>query len=63
MLEHQKKVLLGVAKNPHRFKKEIIKSLSWLSREETKELYKWIKREFGTYYSQMLSEVFVGISA
>ncbi|MGQ1787054.1 MULTISPECIES: hypothetical protein [unclassified Saccharicrinis] len=63
MLEHQKKVLLGVAKNPRRFRKEIVKSLSWLSQAEAKELYEWVKKEFGTYYSQMLSEVFFGMSA
>ena len=63
MLEHQKKVLLGVSKNPHLFRKEVVKSLCWLSDEETEELYKWIKKEFGAYYSQMLSEVFCGISA
>ncbi len=63
MLEHQKKVLLGVSKNPHLFRKEIEKSLSWLSSNETEQLYKWVKKEFGLYYSQMLSEIFYGISA
>ncbi len=63
MLEHQKKVLLGVSKNPHLFRKEVIKSLGWLTPEEAMELYKWIKKEFGTYYSHMLGEVFCGISA
>ncbi len=63
MLEHQKKVLLGVEKNPNRFKKEMIKSLTWLSREEAVDLYKWVKEEFGIRYSKLLSEVFFGMPA
>ena len=47
MLEHQMKVLLGVAKNPHLFRKELIKSFTWLSVEELEVLRKWIKSEFG----------------
>ncbi|WP_066633636.1 hypothetical protein [Labilibacter marinus] len=63
MLEHQKKVLLGVSKNPHLFRKEVVKSLTWLSTAEAKELYNWVKKEFGSYYAQMLGEVFFGVSA
>jgi len=63
MLEHQKKVLLGVANSPRRFRKEIVKSLVWLSIEESEELYFWMKKEFGSSYSQILSEVFFGMSA
>ncbi|WP_044213578.1 hypothetical protein [Saccharicrinis fermentans] len=62
MLEHQKKVLLGVANNPRRFRKEIVKSLVWLSDEESEALYYWVKKEFGSNYSQILSEVFLGMS-
>ena len=63
MLEHQKKVLLGVADNPYLFRKEIFKSLSWLSIQEVEELYSWVQNEFGIYYAHILGEVFSSISA
>ncbi len=63
MLEHQMKVLLGVAKNPRLFRKELIKSFTWLSVEELEVLRKWIKSEFGSYYDHLIGEIFYGISA
>ncbi len=63
MLEHQKKVLLGVAKNPHLFRKELIKSLTWLSTQEMQELHKWVNDKFGSYYSHLLGELFYCVSA
>lgn len=63
MLEHQKKVLLGVAKNPYLFRKELLKSFSWLSAEEVDVFYKWVKKEFDAQYSHLIAEVFYEISA
>lgn len=63
MLEHQKKVLLGVSDNPYLFRKEIIKSLSWLSVKDAEELNRWVKKEFGLYYAHILGEIFCSISA
>jgi hypothetical protein len=63
MLEHQKKVLIGVAKYPHLFKKELVKSFTWLSVREVRELHSWVRKEFGTYYGSMISEVFCRVSA
>ncbi|TLX77628.1 hypothetical protein E9993_03015 [Labilibacter sediminis] len=63
MLEHQKKVLLGVADNPYLFRKEILKSLSWLSIQEVEELYLWVKKEFGIYYAHILGEALQCVSA
>lgn len=63
MLEHQKKVLLGISDDPCLFRKEIIKSLSWLSVKEAEELYKWVKKEFGLYYAHIVGEIFCSISA
>jgi len=63
MLEHQKKVLLGVANNPYLFRKELIKSFTWLSASELDDLYKWVKNQFGSQYSHLISEIFCGLSA
>ncbi|MCW3804385.1 hypothetical protein [Plebeiibacterium marinum] len=63
MLEHQKKMLLGVAKNPHLFRKELVKSFTWLSVEELEALHKWVKKEFGSYYDHLIGEIFCSISA
>ncbi len=63
MLEHQMKVLLGVANNPHLFRKELLKSFTWLNPEELDVLRKWIRKEFGSYYDHLLGEMFYGISA
>ncbi|WP_142533628.1 hypothetical protein [Saccharicrinis carchari] len=63
MLEHQKKVLLGLAKNPYQFRKEIIKSFGWLNREQAEDLYNWVKKEMGSYYTQLVHEALYSMSA
>ncbi len=63
MLEHQKIVLLGLAKNPYQFRKEIIKSSRWLNQEQIEDLYKWVKKEMGSYYSQLVQEALCSLSA
>ena len=63
MLEHQKKVLLAVAAYPYLFKKELLKSLTWLSFDELMKLRAWTRKEFGSYYNQLIGEVFCSIPA
>jgi hypothetical protein len=63
MLEHQKKVLLGVAKNPYLFKKELAKSLIWLSETEQEVLSEWVKKEFSSYHMLLMQEIDFGITA
>lgn len=63
MLEHQKKVLLGLAKNPYLFRKEIIKSFRWLNQEQIEDLYNWVKKEMGSYYSQLVQEALCSMPA
>lgn len=63
MLEHQKKVLLGLAKNPYQFRKEVIKSVAWLNQDQIEELYKWVKKEMGLYYSKIVREALYSLSA
>lgn len=44
MLSHQKHVLQKVSGNKELFKKELIKSLAWLEKEEIEELIQWLKK-------------------
>ncbi|WP_068474411.1 hypothetical protein [Saccharicrinis aurantiacus] len=58
MLEHQKSVLLGVAKYPELFKKELEKSLGWLNDSEATTLYKWLSEEFDQTIFSISQDVF-----
>lgn len=56
MLEHQKLVLQNVAWNQDLFRKELLKSLSWLNEEEQEQLYIWLSKNFD-YYNDIIQEV------
>lgn len=56
MLEHQKMVLQNVAWNQDLFRKELLKSLSWLNEEEQEQLYIWLSKNFD-YYNDIIQEV------
>jgi len=57
MLEIQKKVLAGVSNDKNLFKKELIKSHSWLNAFELKELKKWLIDNFYHKYKDVINEV------
>jgi len=57
MLELQKKVLNGVSYSKSLFKKELIKSLNWLSSFELKELKKWVVAKFYHTHKDVINEV------
>ncbi|MGQ1784682.1 hypothetical protein [Saccharicrinis sp. GN24d3] len=57
MLEHQKRVLEGVIDNPELFKKELIKSSSWLSATEYNLLKKWVYQRFDHRHHDIIVEV------
>ncbi len=59
MLEHQKMVLEAVQDNEFLFKKELKKSLQWLSGNDQKELIQWIKRKFSNRFDLWLNELSV----
>lgn len=58
MLEHQKKVLTSVSFDKPLFRKELIKSLSWLNEEEQIQLAKWVKENFAHLHSDIIMDVF-----
>ena len=57
MLELQKFVLQRVHEDAKLFKKELKKSLKWLSTEEMEYLRPWVWIEFGDKHSEIIKEV------
>ncbi len=57
MLEHQKKVLQGVADNADLFKKELVKSMIWLNAEELTSLREWLKDTYWEVHKNIIHEV------
>ena len=60
MLEHQKIVLSGVEDHSQLFKKELLKSLSWLDDNEQDSLEKWVRKNYYQMHSKAIDEVFRG---
>ncbi len=58
MLEHQKIVLRGVKENTKLFKKELEKSLQWLTLKEVNQLYNWLLNNFSDSHHNVIEEVF-----
>jgi len=56
MLEYVKTVLQKVSFNDTLFRKELSKSLKWLSEQERAELQKWISRTYGSVYKNVFAE-------
>jgi len=59
MLEHQKIVLRGVSDNTYLFRKELLKSFNWLSKEERSIFEDWVYNTFKDKQPEVVSE-FVG---
>ena len=57
MLELQKFVLQRVCDDAVLFKKELIKSLKWLSSPDIEQLKQWVWLEFGKIHGDVISEV------
>ena len=58
MLEHQKIVLNAVSDDLHLFKKEVSKSIKWLSPSEQRELCQWVEIELFQSHKNIVQEVF-----
>ena len=61
MLELQKFVLQHVCDDALLFKKELIKSLNWLSSPDLEKLKQWVWLEFGKMYEDIINEVFLAV--
>ena len=57
MLEHQKRVLQGVSHNPYLFKKELIKSLHWLTTYEQVLFEKWVYENYYHLYPEAIDTI------
>jgi len=62
MLEYSKTVLQKVSFNRDLFKKELLKSLRWLKKEEVVLLQVWCVIMFNDRYSDVIGEVFRNIT-
>lgn len=58
MLEHQKIVIDNVSTDRYLFRKELIKSMKWLSPEEIIELKYWVKKKYWNLHEEVIKEVF-----
>jgi hypothetical protein len=58
MLELQKFVLQRVYDDAKLFKRELVKSVKWLSQPDIEKLRQWVQLEFGYMYSDIIEEVF-----
>lgn len=58
MLELQKFVLQQVCEDARLFKKELIKSIMWLSIPDVENLKHWVLTEYGNRHSDIIKEVF-----
>jgi len=57
MLELQKFVLQRVYDDAILFKRELIKSVKWLSSADIEKLKQWVLLEFGNIYPDIIREV------
>ena len=58
MLEHQKLILKRVSSNEDMFRKELEKSINWLSGKEIEELYHWLLTNFRQDYGELIKKKF-----
>ena len=57
MLEHQIIVLRGVSHDKYLFRKELLKSMSWLNSEDQTQLLRWVCENFQSHHPEILKEV------
>lgn len=58
MLEHQKTVLEGVSNDKERFRKELMKSLGWISSHGQTQLKRWVIENFCYKYPDIIMHIF-----
>ena len=61
MLELSKQILLKVSFDKKLFKKELVKALRWIKKEEALLLRSWCLATFGSQYKELVLEVFDSI--
>jgi hypothetical protein len=59
MLEHQKFILANISSVKPLFKKELMKSLNWLSTEEVIELHRWLIKNYWDTHNDLIAGSFL----
>lgn len=59
MLEHQKTVLINLCDNDKLFKKELHKSIDWLSQEELNDLWDWLRENYWETHGDIIVDAFI----
>ena len=57
MLEYCKIVLNGVHEDKKLFRKELIKSMSWLNTDEQTQFAAWVREKFNHQHSEIIDEI------
>jgi hypothetical protein len=63
MIEYAKVILPKVIFSRDLFRKELLKCIGWVDKEEVGELHNWCLENFNKIYPDILSEVFDNIAA
>ena len=58
MLEYTKNILTKVSFDKTLFRKELLKAVKWLKKDELRILQMWCITTFGSYYRDVIMEVF-----
>jgi len=58
MLEHQKTILMNSVHDKNMFRKELVKSINWLTQNEQQKLYLWLKDKYSKMYGDLIEAVF-----
>ena len=56
MLEHQIIVLRGVGHDKYLFRKELLKSMTWLNAEDQGNLLRWVSENYQFHHPEILKE-------
>jgi len=63
MLEYAKIILPKVSFSKDLFNKELNKCISWVEKDQVKDLFVWCNENFKEIYPDVLSKAFAGIAA
>ncbi len=61
MIEYAKSILPVVWRWEFLFKKELLKSLEWMTEDEYTEFYQWCYSRFSPLYSEFMDEIFADL--
>lgn len=63
MLELSKEILLKVSFDQYLFRKELLKALKWIRKDERTHLKLWVYQKFGKKYPEIIKQTFRDVDA